>query len=96
MVQLGQIGDYSGLMAQSQANRYPRPHKETDVTLLTLPQALDAIYGDEDWRNPIRPYSVSGVSDTPFAAYDKLKPEYKPIVRRLIGRTPSRDVDDVD
>lgn len=61
---------------------------------MTLTEALDVIYGPEDWRNPIRPYSVSGVTDTPFAAYEKLQERYKLIVRRLIGRRPTRAEDD--
>lgn len=62
------------------------------MTRLTLTEALDAVYGPTvDWTNPIRPYSVSGVTDTPFEAYQKLKPEFRDIVRNLIGHAPKED-----
>jgi len=59
---------------------------------MTLSEALDVIYGPGvQWDNPIRPYSVSGVRDTPYKAYQKLKPEYREIVERLIGHTPTSE-----
>ncbi len=58
---------------------------------MTLPEALDVVYGRRDWHNPISPYFVSGIIQTPYEAYYKLKPEYKVIVCRLIGHEPEKD-----
>ena len=58
---------------------------------MTLSEALDAVYGHSNWVNPIRPYFASGVSQTPYEAYEKLKPEYQKIVRNLIGHEPLKD-----
>ncbi len=58
---------------------------------MNLPEALDVMYGRRDWHNPIAPYFVSGISQTPYEAYQGLKSEYKVIVRRLIGHEPEKN-----
>lgn len=58
---------------------------------MKLDEALDAVYGHSEWYNPIRPYFCSSVSQTPYEAYQKLKPENQAIVRRLIGHEPTKD-----
>lgn len=65
---------------------------------MTLSEALDHVYGKVrsgirgrryDWTNPIEGMgSVTGVFQTPYEAYQELKPEYKQIVQSLIGRHP--------
>lgn len=57
---------------------------------MTLTTALDIVYGHTEWANPIRPNFVTGVTDTPYEAYLKLKPEYQKIVVRLIEHEPTR------
>ena len=63
---------------------------------MTLTEALDLLHEGMDfdyrnWRNPIRPYFVSGIAQTPYEAYQKLEEDYKVLVRRWIGREPRRD-----
>ena len=55
---------------------------------MTLTEALDVVYGHRGWSNPIRPYVLGPVSQTPYEAYRMLKPEFKIIVRGLIGHEP--------
>ena len=60
---------------------------------MTLTEALDRLYEGRDfnyrnWHNPIMPYFVSGVSQTAFEAYEKLKPEYQLLIRNWIGHEP--------
>lgn len=65
---------------------------------MTLSEALDAVYGDikgkyrprkHDWTNPIEGIgSVGSVFQTPYEAYQDLKPEYQQIVRNILGREP--------
>jgi energy-converting hydrogenase Eha subunit F len=62
---------------------------------MTLTEALDLLfkglpYDMRDWRNPIRPYSVSGVVQTPYEAYKSLYPQYQSLICRWIGHTPKR------
>ena len=56
---------------------------------MTLSEALDIVYGHTDWPNPIRPYFVSGISQTPYEAYKDLKLPFRAIVARLIGHEPT-------
>lgn len=59
---------------------------------MTLTEALDLLYGDGvNWHNPIRPYFVSGIRQTPYEAYQQLKPEYQLLVRRWLKHEPKRD-----
>ena len=67
--------------------------KQRKGEVVTLSEALDTVYGHTQWYNPIRPCSVSGVYDTPYQAFKKLKPEYKEIVVRLIGHQPVQNED---
>jgi hypothetical protein len=62
-----------------------------DGDFMNLSDALDIIYGHRDWSNPIRPYFVSGVIQTPYEAYQKLKVEFREIVVRLIGHEPAKE-----
>ena len=55
---------------------------------MTLSEALNIVYGRNDWHNPIAPLFVSGVSQTPYEAYKALKLEYQVIVHRLIDHEP--------
>ena len=58
----------------------------------TLSEALDLIYGDGiNWYNPIRPHLVSGITQTPFEAYEQLNPEYRLLVNEWLGHKPCRD-----
>ena len=59
---------------------------------MTLIEALDLIC-EGDWRNPIRPYFVSGITQTPYEAYDKLKEEYQILVKCWIEHIPQRNED---
>ncbi len=58
---------------------------------MTLSEALDIVYGHTDWWTPIAPYVVSGISQTPYEAYGKLRVEFQGVVRRLIEHEPTRD-----
>ncbi len=58
---------------------------------MRLSEALDVVYGRRDWHNPISPYFVSGIIQTPYEAYMKLKLEYQVIVRRLVGHEPEKN-----
>ena len=55
---------------------------------MDLSSALSIVYGHNEWHNPIRPYFVGSISQTPYEAYKKLKPEFKQIVQNLIGHEP--------
>lgn len=55
---------------------------------MTLSDALDKVYGHNEWHNPIRPVFVSGIVQSPYEAYRALKIEYQQIVDRLIGHVP--------
>jgi len=58
---------------------------------MSLTNALDTVYGHNNWSNPIHPYFVSGVQpQTPFETYKKLKKEYQDIICRLIGHLPTK------
>jgi len=61
---------------------------------MTLTEALDRLFEDMDldnrnWRNPIRPYFVSGITQTPYEAYKQLKSEYQRLIINWVGHTPS-------
>lgn len=56
----------------------------------TLSEALDIVFGHNDWSNPLHPM-ISGISQTPYEAYSRLKTEYQEIVERLIGHIPTKD-----
>ena len=63
---------------------------------MTLTEALDQLTEGmpsdiRNWRNPIRPYVVSGISQTPYQAYKELKPEFKTLICNWIGHEPRRD-----
>ncbi|RPI53618.1 MAG: hypothetical protein EHM49_04125, partial [Deltaproteobacteria bacterium] len=63
---------------------------------MTLTEALDRIYEGKDsdmsnWHNPIRPYFISGITQTPYEAYVGLKPEYQALVCRWLGHEPKLD-----
>ena len=61
---------------------------------MTLTEALDLLYGEGvNWHNPIRPYFVSGISQTPYEAFRQLKDDYQTLVRRWVGHEPRRDED---
>lgn len=60
---------------------------------MTLTEALDQLYEGSDfdvrnWRNPIRPYFVSGITQTPYEAYQQLKPEFQLLIERWLRHTP--------
>ena len=60
---------------------------------MTLSEALDQLFEGDDinyrnWHNPIRPYFVSGITQTPYEAYKQLKPEYQSLIRKWIGHEP--------
>ena len=62
---------------------------------MNLTEALDQLFDGNDfdyrnWRNPIRPYFVSGITQTPFEAYRQLKLEYQYLIRQWIGHEPRR------
>lgn len=62
---------------------------------MILVEALDRLFEGEEfdyrnWRNPIRPYFVSGIIQTPYKAYQQLKPEYKKLIINWIGHEPRR------
>lgn len=57
----------------------------------TLSEALDIVFGHNDWSNPLHPMFVSGISQTPYETYGRLKTEYQEIVERLIGHIPTKD-----
>jgi hypothetical protein len=61
---------------------------------MDLSNALNIVYGHSNWSNPIRPYFVSGITQTPYEAYKKLKVELREIVVRLIGHEPAKDEGD--
>ena len=58
---------------------------------MTLSEALDTVYGHNEWHNPIRPYFVSGVTQTPFEAFKDMLPMFQEIVVRLIGHEPRKE-----
>ena len=60
---------------------------------MTLTEALDTLFKGmsfdyRNWANPIRPYFVSGVSQTPYEAYRQLNPEYQMLIRNWVGHEP--------
>jgi hypothetical protein len=60
---------------------------------ITLTDALDRLFEGtnfdyRDWHNPIRPYFVSGITQTPYEAYKQLKPEYQRLIERWLGHEP--------
>lgn len=60
---------------------------------MTLTEALDQLFKGKnpdysDWSNPIRPYSVAGVTQSPYRAYKQLKPEYQALIIQWIGHNP--------
>ena len=60
---------------------------------MTLSEALDRLFEGEDfdygnWHNPIRPYFVSGVSQTPYEAFRQLRLEYQRLIINWIGHIP--------
>ena len=62
---------------------------------MTLTEALDRLtegmtWEYRDWRNPLRPMFVSGVTQTPFEAYKQLEPEYQRLIVNWIGHEPRR------
>lgn len=60
--------------------------------MMTLSEALDLIYSDgTNWHNPIRPYFATGITQTPYEAYEQLKDEYQVLVRNWIGHEPRRN-----
>jgi hypothetical protein len=58
---------------------------------MTLSEALDVVLGHSNWINPIYPFVVSGVYQSPYEAYSRLRTEYQEIVERLIGHIPTKD-----
>ena len=61
---------------------------------MKLSDALDVVYGHQNWGNPIRPYFVSGIpQDSPYEAFKKLKLPFQDVVRRLIGHEPEPQED---
>ncbi len=58
---------------------------------MDLTEALDVVYGHTQWNNPLRPSSISGIEDTPYEAFQDLKPEFRVIVVRLIGHQPAKE-----
>lgn len=56
---------------------------------MNLCDALTHTYGHNRWFNPIRMAgSVPGIFQTPFEAYEDLKPEFQSVVRSLFGGYP--------
>ena len=59
---------------------------------MTLSEALDYVYGEGvNWSNPIRPYFVSNISQTPYEAFKDLKPQYKNVIVNMTGHYPKID-----
>lgn len=63
---------------------------------MNLTEALDRLFEGKEfdyrnWRNPIRPYFVSGITQTPFEAYKQLIPEYQRLIINWLGHEPRRD-----
>jgi hypothetical protein len=62
---------------------------------MTLTEALDRIteglpFDYRDWHNPIRPYFVGGVTQTPYEAYQQMEPEYQKLIERWVGHIPTK------
>lgn len=58
---------------------------------MTLSDALTYVYGSGvRWDNPIRPYFIPGISQTPYEAYCQLGPEFQRIVKNMIGHEPRK------
>lgn len=57
---------------------------------MTLDDALDLVYGHSERWNPIRPYTVGGIRQSPFDAYLALSEDKRVIVQRTLGREPTR------
>ena len=54
-------------------------------------EALTHVYGHNNWFNPIHGIgSIGGWYQTPYEAYDNLKPQYQAIVDSLFGHSPSK------
>ena len=58
---------------------------------MTLTEVLDLVYRKTEWRNSLRPYFVSGITQTPYQAYLDLKPDIKPVIHNMIGHVPTRN-----
>ncbi len=63
--------------------------------MITLTEALDRLHEGmdfdyRDWHNPVRPYFVSGIEQTPFEAYQQLENEYKKLIINWMGCEPRK------